>query len=345
MRSGTGRSRAPARGGLAPVPIGRGDNWHKRQRPSGATHLLWEEEPTRASRNSAASCNPSAPVSLSPRAFKACPLMFATHKVWCAASKRKSRRETSQRGLTPSAWRPGCAAKRRWTAIAFCVPLATYSVLPSSPKQSALGDAPKRSAGSRFVQMVSDDSIGPCVNDADVVRGRHWRKRHIAYPARRPAPKNEAGQQSRFLLLPRPKPLSVHGRGTEPSLAMNVTGSLSLQVPRRPAGDFAGLGRRPPSCSHKPAPATLHSSALAVSPDKRYVVCANAASDDVSVIDTRTDTVVENHLNERDPADLFGASPNALCFWRRRQNTVRRQWHTKTRSPSSPFRRAAGPPS
>lgn len=58
----------------------------------------------------------------------------------------------------------------------------------------------------------------------------------------------------------------------------------------------------------------LHSSALAVSPDKRYVVCANAASDDVSVIDTRTDAVVETIWTKQDPADLFGASPNALCF-------------------------------
>jgi YVTN family beta-propeller protein len=58
----------------------------------------------------------------------------------------------------------------------------------------------------------------------------------------------------------------------------------------------------------------LHSSALAVSPDKRYVVCANAASDNVSVIDTRTDTVVETIWSKVDPADLFGASPNALCF-------------------------------
>ncbi len=58
----------------------------------------------------------------------------------------------------------------------------------------------------------------------------------------------------------------------------------------------------------------LHSSALAVSPDGRYVVCANAASDNLSVIDTRTDTVVETIWVKPSPADLFGASPNALCF-------------------------------
>jgi YVTN family beta-propeller protein len=58
----------------------------------------------------------------------------------------------------------------------------------------------------------------------------------------------------------------------------------------------------------------LHASALAVSPDRRYVVCANAASDNLSVIDTRTDAVIETIWAKPSPADLFGASPNALAF-------------------------------
>lgn len=58
----------------------------------------------------------------------------------------------------------------------------------------------------------------------------------------------------------------------------------------------------------------LHASALALSPDRRYLVCANAASDNLSVIDTRTNTVVETIWVKQSPADLFGASPNALCF-------------------------------
>jgi YVTN family beta-propeller protein len=58
----------------------------------------------------------------------------------------------------------------------------------------------------------------------------------------------------------------------------------------------------------------LHSSALAVSPDHRYVVCANAASDNLSVIDVRTDTVVESIWAKKKPNDLFGASPNAIAF-------------------------------
>jgi YVTN family beta-propeller protein len=57
-----------------------------------------------------------------------------------------------------------------------------------------------------------------------------------------------------------------------------------------------------------------HASALAASPDGRHVVCANAASDTLSVIDTRTDTVVETIWAKPSPADLFGAQPNALAF-------------------------------
>jgi YVTN family beta-propeller protein len=58
----------------------------------------------------------------------------------------------------------------------------------------------------------------------------------------------------------------------------------------------------------------LHSSALALSPGARYLVCANAASDNLSVIDTETDEVVETIWVKASPADLFGASPNALAF-------------------------------
>ncbi len=58
----------------------------------------------------------------------------------------------------------------------------------------------------------------------------------------------------------------------------------------------------------------LHSSALAAAPDGRHVVVANAGSDTLSVIDTRTDRVVETIWVKSSPADLFGASPNALAF-------------------------------
>ncbi len=58
----------------------------------------------------------------------------------------------------------------------------------------------------------------------------------------------------------------------------------------------------------------LHSSGIAASPNGRFVVVANAGSDTLSVIDTRTDEVVETIWAKPSPADLFGASPNALVF-------------------------------
>ncbi|MBM3837875.1 MAG: bifunctional YncE family protein/alkaline phosphatase family protein [Verrucomicrobia bacterium] len=58
----------------------------------------------------------------------------------------------------------------------------------------------------------------------------------------------------------------------------------------------------------------LHSSALALTPNRRHLVVANAASDTVSVIDTRSDKVVETISLRWQPKDYFGASPNALAF-------------------------------
>jgi YVTN family beta-propeller protein len=58
----------------------------------------------------------------------------------------------------------------------------------------------------------------------------------------------------------------------------------------------------------------LHPSAMALSPDGRWLVVANAASDNLSVIDTSTEAVVETIWAKATPADLFGASPNALAF-------------------------------
>ena len=55
-------------------------------------------------------------------------------------------------------------------------------------------------------------------------------------------------------------------------------------------------------------------SALALSPNGRYVVCANSGGDTLSVIDTRNDRVIETVSARQNPADLFGAQPNALAF-------------------------------
>ena len=58
----------------------------------------------------------------------------------------------------------------------------------------------------------------------------------------------------------------------------------------------------------------LHSSAMALSPNRRYLTIANAGSDSVSVLDTRTDTIIENISLQWQLGDPFGASPNALTF-------------------------------
>jgi YVTN family beta-propeller protein len=58
----------------------------------------------------------------------------------------------------------------------------------------------------------------------------------------------------------------------------------------------------------------LHPSAMALSPNGRYLVVANAASDTLSVLDVRTERVVEAIWTRQHPGDLLGASPNALAF-------------------------------
>jgi DNA-binding beta-propeller fold protein YncE len=58
----------------------------------------------------------------------------------------------------------------------------------------------------------------------------------------------------------------------------------------------------------------LHTCAMALSPNHRWLVVANAGSDTLSAIDTRTDQIVETIWARQNPADLFGAQPNALAF-------------------------------
>jgi YVTN family beta-propeller protein len=58
----------------------------------------------------------------------------------------------------------------------------------------------------------------------------------------------------------------------------------------------------------------LHACAMALAPNGRWLVVANAGSDTLSVIDTRSDRLVETICARQNPADLFGAQPNALTF-------------------------------
>jgi len=58
----------------------------------------------------------------------------------------------------------------------------------------------------------------------------------------------------------------------------------------------------------------LHACCLAVSPDGRHLVCANAGSDNLSVIDIGSREIVDTIWTKTSPADLLGATPNALVF-------------------------------
>lgn len=58
----------------------------------------------------------------------------------------------------------------------------------------------------------------------------------------------------------------------------------------------------------------LHASGLATSPRHPLVVCCNAASDHLSVIDSRSDAIVATLWAKANPADLLGAGPNAAAF-------------------------------
>jgi YVTN family beta-propeller protein len=61
----------------------------------------------------------------------------------------------------------------------------------------------------------------------------------------------------------------------------------------------------------------LHACALALSPNGKFLVVANAGSDTLSVIDTCTDKIVETICARQNPGDPFGAQPDALAFDKR----------------------------
>ncbi|MFO1078393.1 MAG: alkaline phosphatase family protein [Planctomycetota bacterium] len=61
-------------------------------------------------------------------------------------------------------------------------------------------------------------------------------------------------------------------------------------------------------------PTGLHSCALAVAPFGDYVVCANAGSDTLSVLDGTSGALLDTIWCRPTPADLLQASPNALAF-------------------------------
>ena len=57
-----------------------------------------------------------------------------------------------------------------------------------------------------------------------------------------------------------------------------------------------------------------HACALALSPNGKFLAVASAGSDMVSIIDTRSDEVIETVSTRQMPGDPFGAQPDALAF-------------------------------
>ena len=57
-----------------------------------------------------------------------------------------------------------------------------------------------------------------------------------------------------------------------------------------------------------------HASALALAPGGQYLAVANAGSDTISILNTRSDQIVETLCARQNPGDPFGAQPDALAF-------------------------------
>lgn len=57
-----------------------------------------------------------------------------------------------------------------------------------------------------------------------------------------------------------------------------------------------------------------HASALACSPDGRYVVCANSGDDSLTIFSAVTAAIIETVSSKRTPAELYSAMPNGLAF-------------------------------
>ncbi|HTA95457.1 MAG TPA: YncE family protein, partial [Verrucomicrobiae bacterium] len=105
------------------------------------------------------------------------------------------------------------------------------------------------------------------------------------------------------------------GRGTlvrvdERSIASE--GSVSvIDLSRVPVGDLESFND---SQVQAEISTGLHACAMALSPNGKFLVVANAGSDTLSVIDTRLDKIVETICARQNPGDPFGAQPNALAF-------------------------------
>ncbi len=107
-----------------------------------------------------------------------------------------------------------------------------------------------------------------------------------------------------------PAGLGTHVRADARGIASE--GSVTVvNLQRAPAGDLENSADAQVKCEIVTG---RHACALALSPDEKFLVVANAGSDTLSVIDTRTDEIVETICARQNPGDPFGAQPNALAF-------------------------------
>jgi YVTN family beta-propeller protein len=107
----------------------------------------------------------------------------------------------------------------------------------------------------------------------------------------------------------------VAAEGSVSVIDLAATQPVAGQASRLPTGRLT----QESSVSETAAPLAeietgLHACAMAPSPNGRWLVVANAGSDTLSVIDSRTDKIIETICARQSPADLFGAQPNALAF-------------------------------
>ena len=90
-----------------------------------------------------------------------------------------------------------------------------------------------------------------------------------------------------------------------------VIGGASVPASRSLSPTIGGSSVASP---HREIVIGLHAGALALSPNGKFLVAASAGSDRLSVIDTRSDEVVETVTARQTPGDPFGAQPAALAF-------------------------------
>ena len=156
------------------------------------------------------------------------------------------------------------------------------------------------------------------VEPYDVVLAGH--KAYVSnWGGRRPDTNDVTGPAGQGTLVRVDPVRYIASEGSVSVIDLGTGRQLVGQASRLPSGQLALVGGAPGQAAETAAPLTeiltgLHACAMAVSHNGRWLVVANAGSDTISVIDTRSDRLVETICARQNPADLFGAQPDALTF-------------------------------